>query len=57
MKEEIIEIINKNYNPDLNYLDKETIADEIINLVGWDKTYNIGTVDDPFDVFTEFEEE
>lgn len=56
MKKEIIEIIERNYNPDLNYLDKETIADEIIELVGWGKVYNIGKVDNPFDVFTEFED-
>lgn len=49
LKDKILYIIDVNYDPDIDSLDKETIADEIIKLVGWQQTYKIGEIEDPFE--------
>jgi hypothetical protein len=49
LKDKILAIIDINYDPDIDFIDRETIADEVIKLVGWERKYKIGEVDDPFE--------
>jgi len=56
MKKEIIDIINENYDSENDILNKEAIADQVIELVEWKRTYEIGKVNNPFNTLIEFEE-
>jgi len=56
MKKEIIDIINENYDSENDILNKEAIADQVIELVEWKRTYEIGKINNPFNTLIEFEE-
>ena len=56
MKKEIIDIINENYDSENDILNKEAITDQVIELVEWKRTYEIGKINNPFNTLIEFEE-
>ena len=48
MKEKIKEIVERNYDPDIDEYDFKSIGEEVVELIKAKTYYKLGVVEDPF---------